>query len=70
MTEPEADPFLTLNLDTGPTYFSDTSEADEAIDLDSISTQLIALDKVSHATDATIAAICKELGIKPPFAAA
>ena len=30
--------------------------------------QLIALDKASQTTDATIAAFCKELGIEPPFA--
>ncbi|WP_425433894.1 hypothetical protein [Nitrosovibrio tenuis] len=50
--------------------YVDTFEADEAIDLDAISAQLVKLDKASHATDAMIAAFCKELGIKPPFAAA
>lgn len=48
--------------------YVDTFEAEEAIDLDAISAQLIELDKASHATDATIAAFCKELGIAPPFA--
>jgi type I restriction enzyme M protein len=48
--------------------YVDTFEAEDAIDLGAVSTQLIALDKASHATDATIAAFCKELGIAPPFA--
>ena len=52
-----------------PRYI-DTFEAEDAIDLGAISAQLIALDKASHTTDATIAAFCKELGIAPPFAAA
>ena len=50
--------------------YVDTFEAEDAIDLGAISAQLIALDKASHATDATIAAFCKELGIAPPFAPA
>lgn len=50
--------------------YVDTFEAEEAIDLGAISAQLIELDKASHATDATIAAFCKELGIAPPFAQA
>ena len=50
--------------------YVDTFEAEDAIDLGTISAQLIALDKASHATDATIAAFCKELGIAPPFARA
>ncbi len=48
--------------------YVDTFEADKAIDLGAVSAQLIALDKASHATDAIIAAFCKELGIAPPFA--
>lgn len=32
MTELEADPFLTLNLDIGPTYFSDTNELQKWVD--------------------------------------
>jgi type I restriction enzyme M protein len=48
--------------------YVDTFEAEEAIDLGAISAQLIELDKASKATDATIAAFCKELGIEPPFA--
>jgi type I restriction enzyme M protein len=50
--------------------YVDTFEAEDSIDLGAISKQLIELDKASHATDATIAAFCKELGIAPPFAAA
>jgi type I restriction enzyme M protein len=49
--------------------YVDTFEAEDSIDLASISEQLIELDKASQATDATIAAFCKELGITPPFAA-
>ena len=45
----------------------DTFEADEAIDLGAVSAQLVELDKARHATDGTIAAFCKELGIAPPF---
>ena len=48
--------------------YVDTFEAENAIDLAAISAQLVELDKASHATDATIAAFCKELGIAPPFA--
>jgi len=48
--------------------YVDTFEAEESIDLAVISAQLIELDKASLSTDATIAAFCKELGIKPPFA--
>lgn len=50
--------------------YVDTFEAEEAIDLNALSAQLIALEQVSHATDATIAAFCQELGIAPPFAQA
>jgi type I restriction enzyme M protein len=48
--------------------YVDTFEVEEPIDLSAISAQLIELDKASHATDATIAAFCNELGIAPPFA--
>jgi len=48
--------------------YVDTFEAEDAIDLSAISAQLIELDKASIATDATIAAFCKELDITPPFA--
>ncbi|MEQ1486760.1 N-6 DNA methylase [Methyloglobulus sp.] len=47
--------------------YVDTFEAEDTIDLASISVQLIELDKASRATDATIAAFCQELGIAPPF---
>ena len=48
--------------------YVDTFEAEDAIDLGAISTQLIELDKASQTTDTTIAEFCKELGIEPPFA--
>ena len=48
--------------------YVDTFEAEEVIDLGSISAQLIELDKASLTTDATISSFCKELGIEPPFA--
>lgn len=48
--------------------YVDTFEAADAIDLSAVSAQLIELDKASRATDATITAFCKELGIKPPLA--
>jgi type I restriction enzyme M protein len=47
--------------------YVDTFEAEDAIDLGAVSEELIALDKASQTTDATIAAFCKELGIEPPF---
>ncbi|MHB0990273.1 MAG: type I restriction-modification system subunit M [Burkholderiales bacterium] len=47
--------------------YVDTFEAEDAIDLAAVSAQLIELDQASLATDATIAAFCKELGIAPPF---
>lgn len=49
--------------------YVDTFEAEDSIDLATISVQLAALDEASKTTDATIAAYCKELGIAPPFAA-
>lgn len=48
--------------------YVDTFEAEASIDLNAISAQLEALDQASKTTDATIAAFCAELGIKPPFA--
>jgi type I restriction enzyme M protein len=48
--------------------YVDTFEAEDSIDLGAISEELIALDKASLTTDATIAAFCKEIGIEPPFA--
>ncbi len=47
--------------------YVDTFEAEDSIDLASISAQLIELVKASRETDATIAAFCQELGIAPPF---
>jgi type I restriction enzyme M protein len=47
--------------------YVDTFEAEDTIDLASISAQLIELDKASRETDATIAAFCQELGIALPF---
>ena len=48
--------------------YVDTFEAEDAIDLNAIATQLAELEQASKSTDATIAAFCLELGIKPPFA--
>ncbi len=48
--------------------YVDTFETEDSIDLGAISAQLAALDEASNATEATIAAFCKELGIEPPFA--
>ncbi|MDT7849401.1 type I restriction-modification system subunit M [Methylophilus sp. VKM B-3414] len=48
--------------------YVDTFETEATIDLTAISAQLVELDKSSRATDETIAAFCKELGITPPFA--
>ncbi len=47
--------------------YVDTFEAEDAIDLDDVAGQFKALDAQSLATDATIAAFCKELGIAAPF---
>lgn len=47
--------------------YVDTFEAEEAIDLNAIAAQLSELEKAAENTDATIAAFCSELGIKPPF---
>ncbi len=48
--------------------YVDTFESEDSIDLSLISAQIAALEQVSQATDASIAAFCKELGIAPPFA--
>ena len=50
--------------------YVDTFEAEDAIDLNAIAEQLIALEQTGKTTDATIAAFCLELGIKPPFTSA
>jgi type I restriction enzyme M protein len=47
--------------------YVDTFEAEEAIDLNAIAAQLSELEQAGKNTDATIAAFCSELGIKPPF---
>lgn len=47
--------------------YVDTFEAEDAIDLDTISDQLQAIEEQSQVTDAKIALFCDELGIKPPF---
>lgn len=48
--------------------YVDTFEAEDVIDLNAISAQLVELDKASQVTDVSIAGFCKELGIAPPFA--
>jgi type I restriction enzyme M protein len=47
--------------------YVDTFEAEDTIDLNAIAAQLTELEQTSKSTDATIAAFCLELGIKPPF---
>ena len=47
--------------------YVDTFEEEEAIDLDSVSSQLQALDSEMTNTDATISKFCDELGIAKPF---
>lgn len=47
--------------------YVDTFEAEEHIDLGKTATELVDLQKQMTATQTTIAAFCKELGIKPPF---
>ncbi|MFT3947898.1 MAG: type I restriction-modification system subunit M [Agriterribacter sp.] len=49
------------------TKYVDTFEAEETIDIPSISQKLKALNKEMEATDKTIAAFCKELKIETPF---
>ena len=48
--------------------YVDTFETEDVIDLAALSMQLAELDEASKATDVTIAAFCKELGIASPFA--
>jgi hypothetical protein len=45
----------------------ETFEEEASIDINSLSEQIIALDKTSQITDTTILRYCEELGIKPPF---
>ena len=47
--------------------YVDTFEEEEAIDIDAVATELIALDEEMKETDETIAKFCEELGIKAPF---
>jgi type I restriction enzyme M protein len=47
--------------------YVDTFEMTENIDLSDVSSQLIQLDEAGKKVDLTITAICKELGISPPF---
>ncbi len=47
--------------------YVDTFEAEESIDIDGITDELVALDTDMEAIDKTIANFCKELNIKTPF---
>ncbi len=47
--------------------YVDTFDAEESIDLAAVSAQLATLEQEMSGTNATIAAFCAELGIKPPF---
>lgn len=47
--------------------YVDTFEAEDEIDLNETARELVALQTKMNATQKTIAAFCKELGIKPPF---
>lgn len=47
--------------------YVDTFEAEESIDLEQISRDLVELDKQMAETDNTIASFCKELNISTPF---
>lgn len=47
--------------------YVDTFEAEESIDIEQISRDLVALDKQMADTDKTIASFCKELNISTPF---
>ncbi|MBI3512271.1 MAG: type I restriction-modification system subunit M [Bacteroidetes bacterium] len=49
------------------TKYVDTFEAEETVDLNSISKKLKALNKEIETTDKTLAAFCKELKIETPF---
>lgn len=48
--------------------YVDTFEAEEAVDLNAVAKELVALEKGMKETDATLAGYCKELGIEMPFA--
>jgi type I restriction enzyme M protein len=45
----------------------DTFEEEDVIDLDSVSSQLVAIEKEMRTTDEEIAKFCKELNISTPF---
>jgi len=47
--------------------YVDTYEAEVAIDMKVLSSQLAALEEASRITDSNLAAYCSELGIEPPF---
>lgn len=47
--------------------YVDTFEAEEDIDIDAIAKEIKAMDETMKATDQTITAFCKELGIETPF---
>ena len=47
--------------------YVDTSEAEETVDINSISKKLKALNKEMETTDKMIAAFCKELKIETSF---
>lgn len=48
--------------------YVDSFEAEDEVDLDALSAQLVELNKESSGIDKEIAVFCKELGIEPPFA--
>jgi type I restriction enzyme M protein len=58
-----ADNDYNLNI---PRYV-DTFEEEDVIDLDSVSSQLVAIEKEMRTTDEEIAKFCKELNISTPF---
>jgi type I restriction enzyme M protein len=58
-----ADNDYNLNI---PRYV-DTFEEEDVIDLDSVSSQLVAIEKEMKTTDEEIAKFCKELNISTPF---
>ena len=47
--------------------YVDTFEAEESIDINQLTAELVALDKAMAETDKTIASYCKELNIPTPF---
>lgn len=47
--------------------YVDTFEAEDSIDIESLATEIVDLNKQMAETDKTIAAFCKELGISTPF---